>query len=152
MLSWHACDPDEIEPQHSIDKLSTVLGDYESNSVPEIPASRTSFGYRSAYSMKAAVTPTVDASSRETITASAAASTAFFSTRPVMTEIVDVRPITWPCVGPVQQRLSIPAPLWQDVEILPDHISIAQTAAGADWILGQGSYGMVCLLLEAVCS
>lgn len=142
MLSWHACDPDEVETQHIIDKHSTVLGDYESNSIPEIPASGKSFGYPE-YSMKAAVTPQVDASSRETTTASAAASTAFFSTRPFMTETVDVRPVTWPCVGPGQQRVSIPAPLWQDVEILPDHISIAQTAAGADWILGQGSYGMV---------
>ena len=151
MLSWHACDPDEAETQHSIDKHSTVLGDYESSSIPEIPASGKSFGYPE-YSMKAAVTPQVDASSRETTTASAAASTAFFSTRPFITETVDVRPVTWPCVGPGQQRVSIPAPLWQDVEILPDHISIAQTAAGADWILGQGSYGMVSLILEAVCS
>ena len=43
----------------------------------------------------------------------------------------------------MQHTLSIPAPLWQDVEIAPDKISIAQTAAGADWILGQGSFGMV---------
>ncbi len=151
MLSWRACDPDEVEPQHSIDKLSTDLGDYASNSVPEVPASRTSFGYRSAYSMKAAVTPMVNVS-HASLSASAATSTAYFTTRPVMTEVADLRPIAWPSVGPMQQSLSIPAPLWQDVEILPDDISIAQTAAGTDWILGQGSYGMVCLLLEAVCS
>lgn len=44
---------------------------------------------------------------------------------------------------PAGQAISIPAPLWQDVEIAADDISIAQAADGGDWVLGQGSYGMV---------
>lgn len=143
LLSWHAHDSNEIGCRHSIDRLSAVVGDFESSSTPESSASRTPFGYSSACSTNAAVTPMVNVSSRQTLSASAAASTAYFTTRPVMTEVVDVRPITWPSVGPLQHDLLIPAPLWHDVEILPDHISIAQTAAGANWILGQGSYGMV---------
>ena len=69
--------------------------------------------------------------------------TVFYTSRPVMTEVTNLRPIGWPCLQPVGQMLLIPAPLWQDVEIHPDNISIAQTSAGSDWILGQGSYGMV---------
>lgn len=146
LLSWHAREFDEAASQHSEDKLSTVGGNPESTLDPEIPASRASFGYTSSSSMKAAVTPVVNVS-HQNLSVSAA-STAFFSTRPVMTEVVDVRPITWPSVGPMQQSLSIPAPLWQDVEILPDDISIAQTAAGTDWILGRGSYGCQRLLID----
>ena len=44
---------------------------------------------------------------------------------------------------PLPEARVIPDPLWQDVEILPENIRIAQTAAGVDWVLGQGSYGTV---------
>lgn len=37
----------------------------------------------------------------------------------------------------------IPAPLWQEVAIPADRVCIAQTPAGQDWMLGQGSYGKV---------
>ena len=47
--------------------------------------------------------------------------------------------IMWPEV----EKLIIPAPLWQDVEIAASNISIAKTADGRDWVLGEGSYGMV---------
>lgn len=44
---------------------------------------------------------------------------------------------------PLPEARVIPAPLWQDVEISPDNICVVQTAAGTDWVLGQGSYGTV---------
>ena len=37
----------------------------------------------------------------------------------------------------------IPAPLWQEVAIPADRVCIAQTSAGQDWMLGQGSCGKV---------
>lgn len=37
----------------------------------------------------------------------------------------------------------IPAPLWQEVAIPADRVCIAQTSAGQDWMLGQGSYSKV---------
>lgn len=68
--------------------------------------------------------------------------TAFFTSRSVMSHV------QWPTsqqsLQPRPRTLLIPAPLWQDVEIAPEDICISQTSAGTDWILGQGSYGMVC--------
>lgn len=86
------------------------------------------------------------ASSAETESTSGA--TAYFTTRPVMFEVSNVKPGSWLSAQPMQQTLAIPAPLWQDVEIAPEHISIAQTPAGTDWMLGQGSYGTVSLSLS----
>jgi len=61
-----------------------------------------------------------------------------------MTEVSHVQ---WPAsqqfLQPRPHALLIPAPLWQDVEIASENIRIAQTSADTDWILGQGSYGMV---------
>lgn len=71
--------------------------------------------------------------------------TVFFTSRPVMTEVSHVHwPTSQQIFQPKPQTLFIPAPLWQDVEIASENICIAQTSAGTDWILGQGSYGMVC--------
>ncbi|DBA85246.1 TPA: hypothetical protein ACH3X2_005947 [Trebouxia sp. C0005] len=70
--------------------------------------------------------------------------TVFFTSRPVMTEVSHVHwPTSQQIFQPKPQTLFIPAPLWQDVEIASENICIAQTSAGTDWILGQGSYGMV---------
>lgn len=44
---------------------------------------------------------------------------------------------------PLPEARVIPAPLWQDVEILPENIYIAKMSDGTDWVLGQGSYGTV---------
>ena len=67
--------------------------------------------------------------------------TAFFTSPPVMNEVGTFTPMSLPPLQP----LLIPAPLWLDAEISPDNISIAQTSAGSDWKLGQGSYGTVCV-------
>lgn len=70
--------------------------------------------------------------------------TVFFTSRPVMTEVSHVKwPMSQQSSQPRTQTLKIPAPLWQDVEIAPENIRISQTSAGTDWVLGQGSYGMV---------
>lgn len=86
------------------------------------------------------------ASSAKTETRSGA--TVYFTTRPVMFEVSNVKPGSWSSAQHMQQMSAIPAPLWQDVEIAPEHISIAQTPAGTDWMLGQGSYGTVSLSLS----
>ena len=69
--------------------------------------------------------------------------TVFFTSRPVMTEVSHVQ---WPKSQQSSQPrpFQIPAPLWQDVEIASEDICISQTSAGTDWILGHGSYGVVC--------
>ena len=70
--------------------------------------------------------------------------TVFFTSRPVMTEVSHVQwPVSQQFLQPRPHALLIPAPLWQDVEIASENIRIAQTSADTDWILGQGSYGMV---------
>ena len=55
--------------------------------------------------------------------------------------------LMWPEV----EKLIIPAPLWQDVEIAASNISIAKTADGRDWVLGEGSYGMVSFSWSCCC-
>lgn len=44
---------------------------------------------------------------------------------------------------PLPESQVIPAPLWQEVEIRPENLRIAQTSSGSDCVLGQGSYGTV---------
>lgn len=68
--------------------------------------------------------------------------TAFF-TSPIVTDMRASCLAEWQAVQSQQQIYSIPAPLWSEVEILPDHIDIAQTSTGKDWILGEGSFGTV---------
>ena len=143
----------ELGSQLSTDKLSTVVGDCEilsghdslpSNTHSSLPSNNLSSrdlniktSLVTAHSMIASPSqPVADL-------LCASASTAFFTSRPVITEASNLWPISWPSLPPMQQNLLIPAPLWQDVEISSDNISIAQTAAGTDWILGQGSYGVV---------
>ncbi len=140
-----------LEPRLSTDKLSNVLADCQLTLADGGITSRSSFDYTSA-------TKAHDVSSNSSvqmITAqaqSSAGSTAFYSSRPVITDLSNFAPLSCPSFLPVQQKLIIPAPLWQDVEIAPENISIAQTAAGKDWILGQGSYGMVRHLTYSFCS
>jgi len=61
----------------------------------------------------------------------------------------EATPLMWQTLQPNLQMHYIHAPLWQDVEIQPDMVSIVQTAEGKGWILGEGSYGMVCLCQRA---
>ena len=69
--------------------------------------------------------------------------TVFFTPQPVMSEVSHVQ---WSKGQQSSQPrpLQIPAPLWQDVEIAPEDICISQTSDGTDWVLGHGSYGVVC--------
>ncbi|DBA94632.1 TPA: hypothetical protein ACH3X1_002205 [Trebouxia sp. C0004] len=129
----------------STDKLSSTVNDSKASSSVGSPTER--YRYHQVAEPKATLNAT-----RSTIAIPgqpiaemlcSSVSTAFFTSRPITSEVSNLTPITWPSLSPMQQSFLIPAPLWQDVEISPDDISIAQTAAGTDWILGQGSYGMV---------
>ena len=68
--------------------------------------------------------------------------TAFF-TSPIVTDTHASCLAEWQAAQSQQKIYSIPAPLWSEVEILPDNIDIAQTSTGKDWILGEGSFGTV---------